>query len=86
MAVPICSMASVDKDRGTDANVFPLLPVKAMHGKQAGNEERWLFPRLLSFMLPCPITGIRIIMLCDGGVFSRCPEAASLSAHKHLWE
>lgn len=58
-----------------------------MHGKPAGNEARWLFPRLLSFLLPCPITDIRIIMLqCDGGVFSHCPEAAFLSAHKHLWE
>lgn len=37
-------------------------------------------------MLPCLITGIRIIMSCDAGVFSQCPEAAALSAHKHLWE
>lgn len=44
------------------------------------------FPRLLSFVLPCPITDIRIIMLRDGGAFSQCPEAAFLSAHKHLWE
>lgn len=83
---PIPSSATVDRDWGADANVFLLLPVKATHGKQAGNEARWLFPRLLSFMLPCPITDIRIIILRDGGVFSQCPEAAFLSAHKHLWE
>lgn len=83
---PLPSSATVDRDWGADANVFLLLPVKATHGKQAGNEARWLFPRLLSFMLPCPITDIRIIILRDGGVFSQCPEAAFLSAHKHLWE
>jgi hypothetical protein len=59
----------------------------ALPGTLAGNEkERWLFPRLLSFMFPFPITGIRIITLHDVGVFSKCPEAAALSAHKHLWE
>lgn len=86
LGTPIGSSATVDRDWGTDANEFLLLPVKGTHGKQAGNEARWLFPRLLSFVLPCPITDIRIIMLCDGGVFSQCPEAAFLSAHKHLWE
>lgn len=86
LRTPICSSATCDRDWGTDANEFLLLPVKATHGKQAGNEARWLFPRLLSFILPCPITDIRIIMLRDGSVFSQCLEAAFLSAHKHLWE
>lgn len=83
---PSAAVPLLTETGGTDANEFSLLPVKATHGKQAGNEARWLFPRLLSFMLPCPITDIRIIMLRDGGVFSQCPEAAFLSAHKHLWE
>lgn len=62
---------------------------RAQPVKEAGNEEeRRLFPRLLPCMLPFPITGIRSITSCDGagGGFSQCPEAAPLSAHKHLWE
>lgn len=46
--------------------------------------RRWLFPRLLSFMLPFPFIGIRLIMSRGGDVFSWCPEAAILSAHKYL--
>lgn len=37
-------------------------------------------------MLPLAFIGVKIIMSCDGDVFSQCPEAAILSAHKYLWE
>ena len=59
----------------------------ALLGKQAGNEEGMkALPQLLPFMLPFPFIGIKILMSCDSDVFSRCPEAAILSAHKYLRE
>lgn len=48
--------------------------------------RRWLFPGLLSCVLPFPFIGIKIIMSHDDNVFSGCLEAAILSAHKYLWE
>lgn len=62
--------------------------VKIAHSLASRQEMRRgrFFPRLLLFMLPFPFIGIKIIMSRGGDVFSQCPEAAVLSAHKYLWE
>lgn len=66
-----------------------LLPVKiepSLAQRQEMEKGRQLCLNLLSFMLPFPFIDIKILMSRDGDVFSWCPEAAVLSAHKYLQE
>lgn len=81
------SKDGVDGDEGQIWIRFPCILSKQHTAWQAG--RKWgedAFPRLLSFMLPFPFIGIKVITLQDGDVFFQCLEAAVLSAHKYLWE
>ena len=68
-------------------NMLPLLPIKTAHSLASRQEmRRGCFPQIIIIYASFPFIGIKVITLQDGDVFSQCPEAAVLSAHKYLWE